>query len=444
MTRPIYRHDQPKSKVPTWPLYALGGVILVALAIGYQYRQNRTNSDSPAALLPHKTPNGPGTIIAIDDVTHYTGTQAQTLARQNYGSVTPVITTPIDKITFHYRSSDVDGSIVTVYARAYLPINDNNKLPIFAYAPGTTGIGDQCAASLEDVSKANWANYDSHMVTYASQGYAAVTTDYEGMRDPGRLHHYMVGPLEGRAVLDSIRALETIGQAKGRLDPANIFAAGYSQGGHAAFWADTIRAAYAPDIKLKGIIGYGPVLSVEQTMNDVTRGSILDWFGPFVLTSYADYYHNDYNVTQILQSRWANSLTNDVTSHCVDSVYSYWGHDSAKVYLPEYLSAIANGTLSQLYPVLTQDLQKNATGTEPTATAKLINQGRLDVVVLPGQAEAALPTMCQMSQGPVRLKVYPSATHFNTMVVSLNDTLAWLKAVRSGEKLPTSCTGVQQ
>ena len=436
----IYRHDQAVKHTPRWPLYALVAVLVVAVVAGYYTRQHRPSLGRIAVATATPKPNSAGTVIAVDSVDHFSPSQAETLSKQNYAATAPVITTGVDKITFHYRSTDPSGAPIVVYGRAYLPDDPQTNLPIFAFAPGTTGVGNQCAASLEVVPSKNFGNYDSHMVTYASQGYAAVITDYEGMRDPGHIHHYMVGALEGRAVLDSIRGLENLPQAHGRLDTSNIFVAGYSQGGHAAFWADTIDASYAPDIKIKGIIGFGAVLSVEETMDDVTRGSILDWFGPYVLTSYSDYYHRDYDIAQIIQPRFAANLTADVTSHCVDTAYSFWGHDDTQVYTPMYLSAIQNGTVAQQFPALISDMQANATGTEATTTAKLLNVGHYDTVVLPSQAQAALPTMCQQSKGPVELKIYAGATHFNTMVFSLDNTLAWMKQLRNGDKPESSCS----
>jgi hypothetical protein len=440
----LFRHNQSSRRTPVWPLIALAFVFGIALVAGYWTRQSGrqvtlSTSPSPKPIQSESPSDGAGSILGIDDVTHFTATEAEAISRQNYGSIAPVITTSLTKVTFHYRSFDTDKTPLIIYGRAYLPDTGEQKLPIFAFAPGTTGIGDQCAGSLENITKANWGNYDSHMLTYASQGYAAVITDYEGMRDPSRLHHYMVGALEGRAVLDSIRALKNLPQASDRLDLNQIFTAGYSQGGHAAFWADTLNASYAPDIKLTGVIGYGPVLSVEETMNDVTRGSILDWFGPYVLASYADYYHHTYKVSDILQGRYASTLLSDVTSHCVESDYAFWGHDDAHVYTPMYLSAVLNGTINRDFPALSTDLELNATGNEKTSSAKLINQGKYDAVVLPAQAESALPSMCQNSTGPVALKVYGNATHFNTMVVSLNDTLAWMREIRAGSKSVSTC-----
>ena len=444
--RTIYRHDKPIHRRPYFLLSALAVVLVAAAGIGLWNRhQDRPFLSRPTTATPKNATtagpvNGAGTVLGIDSVRDFTAIEAQTVSKQNYAATAPVITTGVTKVTFHYRSLDTDGTPLTIYGRAYLPDDATTNLPIFAFAPGTVGVGQQCAPSLEVVTPAtSYGNYDSHMITYASQGYAAVTTDYQGFRNPGQMHDYMVGAVEGRAVLDSIRALEHLDQAQGRLDTSKIFAAGYSQGGHAAFWADTINASYAPDIKLTGIIGFGAVLSVEETMNDVTRGSILDWFGPYVLTAYTNYYHHTYNIDNILQGRYAANLASDVTSHCVDTAYSFWGHDDSKVYTPAYLSSIDNGTFASQYAVLAHDLAINATGTEPTATAKLLNQGHNDVVVLPGQAEAALPTMCRNSLGPVALKDYPTATHFNTMVVSLSDTLAWMKQLREGDKPAATC-----
>jgi hypothetical protein len=439
MSKTVYRHNRRSRHSNHWSLYALAAVLLTALALGYWTRHQH----SEVTLLTPKTgsvdPGVNGAVLGVDAVKYFSPASAEVVAKENYAAATPPITTGVDKITFHYRSHELDGTPIVIYGRAYLPDDPASHLPVFAFAPGTTGIGDDCAASLENVAKANWGNYDSHLITYASQGYAVVTTDYEGMRDSDRLHHYMVGPLEGRALLDAIRGLENLSQASGRLDLGNVFVAGYSQGGHAAFWADTIDAQYAPEIHIKGVVGYGPVLDVEATMNDVVRGSILDWFGPFVLTSYADYYHQDFNTDQILQPRFNATLTADVLDHCVDTAYSFWGHDANAVYTPEYLAAVKAGTFAARYPQLTADLAVNATGTEATSSAKLINEGRYDLVVMPQQAETALPTMCHNSTGPVALKIYPSATHFNTMVVSLKDTLDWLKQLRAGVTPASTC-----
>jgi hypothetical protein len=418
-------------------------VLGTALAVGmyfFLFHGHNVTTPLPEAInkaLPTPPPPKAGDLIAKDQTKAFTQAETIAAARQNYGAATPAIGTAVTKITFHYRSQLPTGELITVYGRAYLPESPAKNLSVFAFAPGTTGIGDECAPSLEQPAKANWANYDSHLTTYASQGFAAVTTDYEGMRDPDRIHHYMVGELEGRALLDAVRALRGLPETKGRLS-GKVFLAGYSQGGHAAFWADKIAAAYAPDVKPAGVVGFGPVMSVKQTLIDVVHAANINWFGPYVLFSYRDYYRTDYG--SILLQHWDETLGTDVPAHCIDTDIPFWGHTPAGVYTPEFIQAATAGDLTSGYPAFSRDLDANAVGADPTPSAKRINQGELDNVVLASQQHAAVPQLCGSSQGPVQLVVYPHTTHYDTMLHSFNDTMAWMRALEHGEKAPSTCS----
>jgi acetyl esterase/lipase len=440
-----YVHDRRMKHRRYWLLW----VIAIALPVfAFIYWQM---GGVPVATAPAKAPAKttakavsvpqPGELIGVDSVENLNAVQTMSLARQNYGDYTLPITTGVTKITFRYRSELPNGQLITIYARAYLPTEPAKNLPIFAFAPGTTGIGDSCAASLENVKVANWGDYDSHMAMYASQGYAAVTTDYEGMRDPTRIHHYMVGVLEGRAVLDSIRALEQLPQAKGRLDPTNTFLAGYSQGGHAAFWADKIASSYSPDIKPKGVVGFGPVMSVSETLTDIMHGANIDWFGPYVLYSYADYYKTPFPIDQILQPTFAASLDTAVPSHCIDTDLTYWGHIPSAVYTPEFTQAMATNQIATDFPILQHELDINAVGQDPTTSAKLINSGGEDNVLLPVQQKAAAQVLCGSSKGPVDLSIYPKATHYDTMIESLASTIKWMRQLTAGQPVISTCPG---
>jgi len=298
-------------------------------------------------------------------VEHFTPAETAALIRHNYPAGVPGEGIGVTKITFHYRTQLPDGQMTTIYGRAYLPDNGQGNLPIFAFGPGTTGIGDECAASLEKPAVANWGSYDSHMSAYAVQGYAAVTTDYEGMRDTQRVHHYMVGELEGRALLDAVRGLRQLTQSKGRLSPDSIFLSGYSQGGHAAFWADKIADRYAPDVRPLGVVGFGPVMSVKQTLADVTHGANINWFGPNVLRSYTDYYKQTYPGV-ILPARELNLAAN-VDSHCIDTDLSYWGHTPAAIYTPEFIQSSLAEDICTQYPQFGKALDDNEVGAVSTS-----------------------------------------------------------------------------
>jgi hypothetical protein len=419
-------------------------VILVELAVAYRLTNSAKIGDlgtytlfpSPVASPVNTAPKA-GDVVGQDGVEHLTAAQTTSLIRHNYPSGVPGGGNGITKVTFHYLSQLPSGDLITVYGRAYLPDTPYGNLPTFAFAPGTTGIGDQCAPSLEQPAKANWANYDSHMAAYATQGYAAITTDYEGMRDPDRIHHYMIGELEGRAVLDAIRALRQLPQARGRLKTGDVFLSGYSQGGHAAFWADKIATRYAPDVRPLGVLGFGPVMSVKQTLTDITRGANINWFGPNVVFSYENYYQQTYPGV-ILPAR-AQTLAADVQAHCIDTDLSYWGYTPVNIYTPEFIAAATSGQLPELYPGFSRDLDSNTVGAVTTPSAKRINQGDRDNVVLPAQQEAALPELCGSSIGPVQYNVYPNTTHYTTMLHSFGDNLAWMRALSTGQTVGSTC-----
>ena len=386
------------------------------------------------------TPSGSfsGQLLGQVSAEYFNKDETAAIIKANYPTGVPKGGVGVTKIVFKYRSQLPEGQFVTIHGRAYLPDDPRKDLPTFAFAPGTTGIGDQCAASLEQPAKANWANYDSHMSAYATQGYAAVTTDYEGMRDPSRLHHYMVGELEGRALLDAVRALRMLPQTKNRLAEKNVFLSGYSQGGHAAFWGDKIAASYAPDVRPLGVIGFGPVMSVKATLSDIVRGANINWFGPNVVLSYQDYYKTALPGI-ILPAREA-TLATDVLAHCIDTNLPYWGYTPAAIYTPEFIQAAQTNTINTAFPRFAELLDANAVGQVKTSSAKRINEGVRDNVVLPSQQLEAIPQLCASSTGPVQYLAYPNSTHYNTMLHSFVDTLAWMRSLQNKQTVPSTCS----
>jgi len=430
-----------KLKRGQWRLALLLLLLIATVAFGAVVPWSYQPEPKPVVVnsLPHPYPTlDAGAILSRIDEPSLTLAQVQASSHEDYGRFTIPAKYGVARSLISYRSYDTDGTPLVIYARIYRPIGVQHA-PILGFAPGTTGVGDACAPSLEVPRVASWANYESHMLTYAGQGYATVITDYEGMRDPGRLHHYMVGQLEGRAVLDSVRALINVGRKSDQLDTNHVFLAGYSQGGHAALWADQIAPSYAPELKLSGIVGFGAVVSVEQTLADVTHGSNLDWFGPYVLVSYSDYYHEAYPLDQILQPKYRDNLIADVTTHCINTAVEFWGTDPAAVFTPPFVAALQTRSLVSSYPDLASRLQQNAVGAITTTTPKLLNGGTKDIVVLPQQQTDALATLCRNPTAPVHLREYPEATHYNTMAVSLVDVLGWMKAVESGINPPNDC-----
>ncbi len=438
--------DYHRKAIKRW---LLTGLILVLVIVGVFYllrylhpnasrRFKSITSIKPAQTDEVKT----GKIIEEQTPVTYTADETKRLIIETNRKFNLPVEQGMTKQLVRYNSSDGNNTNIPVYARVYRPssVPRGKTLPVFAFAPGTTGIDDHCAASLEVPAKSNWANYDSLLAAYASQGYVVVTTDYEGMRDDTRMHHYMVGELEGRAMLDSLRLLKNLNNTKDIIDSNKIALAGYSQGGHAAYWADKLAPEYAKELNVSGVIGFGPVSSVKETWADITRGANINWYGPFVLSSYSDYYKQDYMNNSILLDKWSKNLDDDVAKNCIDTVINYWGKKANLVYQPKFLEALKNDSLSQSgFASLASDLDKNEIGDYQTKSAKLINQGIDDNVILPRQSVAFRDRLCAAGNKSTTYKTY-TATHYNTMTTSFNDTLAWLSTVFSGQKPASTCS----
>lgn len=388
---------------------------------------------------PQKTAPATAKISEQGEVVSYTAEQTLNLIRQtNKAYAGPV--TAVQTQLFRYSVTDSNGEIIQVYARIFLPSSQSSvSLPVFAFAPGTTGIDDSCAASVEQSSKRAWGNYPSHMAAYAAQGYATVITDYEGMRDAERMHHYMVGNLEGRAVLDSVRSLASLPLTKDRVSLEQVIVGGYSQGGHAAFWADEIAPTYAPELKIRGVIGFGPVTDVRQTLTDTTKGANILWFGPYLLHSYSDWYKQNYPVTQILQSPYAGNLTADIAANCIDTNIAHWGNaDISKVYTQPFIDAMKTGSVASVAKDFDARMRENLTADTKTDSKKLINHGKLDNLVLPAQSDITAERLCRLGNN-LTYRKYPDATHYNTMVKSYNDTISWMKSVWANTNIVDTC-----
>ena len=418
-------------------------VLLVAtIGIGDALARYYRYTPTPVVVNAVTTSNQstPGKVLSQSAPETFTADQVDAISRQDYGTYTPKAKYAVIKTVVTYRSFDVDGAPLTIHARIYQPVGVTGA-PIYGFAPGTTGVGNACAPSLEVPAKANWADYESHMLTYAGQGYASVITDYEGFLDPTRtMHHYMVGPLEGRAVLDSVRALINLNARNKSLDTNSIFLGGYSQGGHAVLWANQIAKSYAPELTISGIVGFGAVVSVEETLADVTHGSTVSWFGPYVLTSYSDYYHEQYPLSTILQPKWIPNLRTDVLTNCINTDMAFWGTNPAYVYTPAFIQALQTHTLDTAYPSFARRLEQNSADTVATSTPILLNGGAKDNVVLPQQQSDAVAAICKLAPDTVvHLHEYPTATHYNTMAQSFNDTLAWMDSIRKGNAPPNDC-----
>jgi pimeloyl-ACP methyl ester carboxylesterase len=359
----------------------------------------------------------------------------------------PAAKTGVEQYSVTYTSEDPrDGKELRVKARFYLPLVASGA-PVLGFGPGTTGPGSVCAPSLEAVRAKNWGQYDKHMLFYAGQGYAVAITDYEG-RGEGQIHHYFIGETEGRSMLDMVRALKKFKDGtRFKSSPAgeDVFLAGYSQGGHAALWADQIAPQYAPEVKVKGVVGYVAATDITRMWVDTASGAASNWIPPWVYASYDDYYDLRLPASELFKEPFATNVSQDARRVCIDEAGGIQnGHYGLRgnlglVYQQPLIDSLKNGTFSTKYPELANHFNQNLAGKVYTPTPKLIIGGDKDLVIFPAAQTDLMRRLCSDSRARAQLMMGPGVTHYTAMAYGRARTIEWMKQISAGQQVTSDC-----
>lgn len=161
-----------------------------------------------------------------------------------------------------YVSTAVNGAPIAVsgmVASPSGPAPDGGR-DVVSWAHGLTGISDRCAPS----RAFRFFGHDFYDLApeIIAAGYVGVATDYEGLGTAG-VHPFLVGPSEGRGLLDIVRAAQQIEEA-GAGDRVVVW--GLSQGGHGALFAGELAASWAPELELLGIVSVAPASELQTVV----------------------------------------------------------------------------------------------------------------------------------------------------------------------------------
>ncbi|HEY8543712.1 MAG TPA: lipase family protein [Acidimicrobiales bacterium] len=186
---------------------------------------------------PASLPSRPGDVIASVET--------------NFGINTNVRSTAIK-----YRSTSATGQPNYVTGTLLVPKaawTGGGPRPVVAYAVGTQGLGDDCAASKSMTSSLLYEQ--GNIQGLLDRGWAVAVTDYEKLGTPGD-HTYVVKDAEAHAILDLVRAAQRL-PGSGIAADAPVGVVGYSQGGQAAAAVAELEATYAPELNIKGVAAGG-------------------------------------------------------------------------------------------------------------------------------------------------------------------------------------------
>ena len=220
-----------------------------------------------------------------------------------------------------YRSRTLKDEAITVSGWIAKP--DPRKhprpakgYPVLAFAHGTVGLADACAPTRRSTPRDTIPLLED----FLDRGFVVTATDYQGLGTAG-LHQYLVGPTEGRSVLDSVRAARDFAGAGAA---AILF--GHSQGGHAVIFANELAGSYAPELNILGTIGSGTgiVDSAGQMLQHIKTSPYKGYLVMVGLSQNAAY-----GDAEVPLSRWFTpagiEAAQALNSICVDQLVSTYG-----------------------------------------------------------------------------------------------------------------------
>ncbi|WP_116114667.1 lipase family protein [Amycolatopsis ruanii] len=335
---------------------------------------------------------------------------------------------PADVQRIMYRSTDTHGDAVAVTGTVLTPKTPwrgAGERPLIAYAPGTQGLGDQCAPSK---ALAAGGEYEGPFIAgLLARGYAVVVTDYQGLGTPG-VHTYVNRKAEAHAVLDSIRAAQRL---PGLPADGPVAIAGYSQGGGASAAAAELQPSYAPELDLEGAYA-GAVPADLAAVGRSLDGAYAVGFLMFAVAS-VNYAYPELRITDVLNDR-GKALVARVERECtVESIVDHAFTRTADLtvdgrsiseYLAEepYASVVEEQRIGRLAP----------------AVPMYVVHSALDDIVPYQQGRTMARTWCDEG-ATVRFDTLAVPTHVGGAVAGYPAAFAWLEGRFAGEAAPDNC-----
>ena len=293
---------------------------------------------------------------------------------------------------------------------------------LVTHAHGSTGIANDCAPSRsierEPVTAAELMVVGSDA---REHGYVVASADYEGQGGPGR-HPFLVGVSEGRSVLDAARAAR---QFPGLNLPTTVAIIGYSQGGHAALWANQLASSWTPELHVLGTMAGAPA---SEVANVVTDANVPPVDNPNAVSIAAGLAAADSTLEPALDKLLTPAgkvLLEQMDASCTPP-------PSAKAGRPLLTS---DPTTTKPWARL---MAENIPGSVHSNDPILIMHSAKDEVVPIVDSATLLARMCKLGQ-VVERRVLPSGTHVSAAVPAYVDAFTWLDGLGRGTEPVSSC-----
>lgn len=406
----------------TTPSLALARPLLVLLSCAWAWA-----AANPAVTSLSALPEEAWTAGRLIEATHLQRWTAQQVHAQSvlaFGSHgQPPVENGVDLWQLRVATTGLDGDVVAVTAQFFHPVEPlAGSSPLFVYGSGTTGVGPACAPSRETLLPQPLGYYRELLAPYAARGFATVFPDYLGFDDPTRPQAYFHALSEAHVLLDAARAVREFYDRLAIADELQeaVFFGGYSQGGHAAFAVADHHRSYAPDVDVRGVIGFAATTDVAALLGEAA------YYAPYVVLSYRSVYGADkVDPAQVLGERWLRDLDATAGTICVDRAQQVYPFAGAPMYTAAFERGLRQGDLSAAAPGFADALKANHTGLSGHGVPALVIQGGRDVIVSDRVQERFVAALCQAGSD-VQYVNYPTARHRDTRPAGFEASIAWM------------------
>ncbi len=347
----------------------------------------------------------------------------------------------VDRFKVRFKSRNELGHWASIRAELFVPkVDAPAEFPLFIYGAGTTGIDTLCAPLDEVTRGRNWGQYQTHLISYAAQGFITLLPHWQGYDDQTRKHNYFIAGLEASIMLDATRATyELFNKNLLPAVPARpaqaVFYGGYSQGGHGAFAALDAAPQYAPELPIKGVVGHATAPNVESLLRERPP------LAPYIVYAYLNYYGGEViDPEAVFLPHWLPTFYADASTKCVDEAYEYYPAEPQLLYRPEFLEALYGDRLAETFPAFKQALELNYVGGSPdTSVPVVLFHGEADTIVTPATHDHFVGRLCNLGKN-VSYKLYPETTHFQTRQASFIDSVTWMRNIMNGYLPESQCS----
>ncbi|MCP1388710.1 lipase family protein [Corynebacterium sp. TA-R-1] len=354
-----------------------------------------------------------------------------------------------------YSTTKENGQVVSTTGAIY---DTPNAKGLIALAPGTRGMGNQCAPSapagmfLSITDGSVNVNYETPVVRELNKaGYRVVVIDYIGLGSEGT-HTYLNRVEQAHALIDAARATAKPNEKIGFW--------GYSQGGGAAAAAAELVNDYAPELNVVGTFAGAPPADPIAVLEQAPEG-ITDVVASFAAVSFASTYPEfDEALSAALTDEGKEVLAGLGQACILDgqralpkpfAAYTTDGRTLAQIAraddrIMRYLDHNKLGTVAPTSPIMVLTNPDDDLVPEPQATQLARDYCALDApveyrsVIVPGTATMPLYTKADLSSALI-VNNTPTAGHATPLVLETKNAAKWMDERFAGEPFDQKCPG---